>query len=562
MYKYFIITIIFLFEALFAMNSKELAVAINLAGKQRMLTQKMSKESLLIYLGVDKKENAKRLKESYTLFDKTLKGLMYGDKDLKLVPSNDKAVDAKLKEVYKLWRPFKKRVKKIATLKHLKKSDFKYIKDNNLELLKRMNQAVTLFTKLGDRGGSKLKMANDINLAGKQRMLTQKISKDLLLYQSNIGKKEALASLKSSVALFDETLNGLYNGDKKLNLQGTKLPNIRAQLDKVKKSWLEVKPLIFKALKRKKDSKLTKRVIQKLDKTKYEMNKAVELYTKSINRQKQYLKLNALISGFMEQKNSSKHLINLAGKQRMLTQRVSKLAIECALNLEKKSCQRLDKFINLYEKTLIGFEKGDKELKLSSTKNIESITQIHKLYRLLKPFKEAVKKIQNSKGKDKKALNYILAHNEELLKESNRLVTIFVKNKSKNVSYIEKALLDIVNIAGRERMLTQKMTKEYLQYLELKDKNAKKKMKKTIALFENSLNDLIEGNKDKGLPKVTNPQIKKQLLKVKHIWQKLKPLYFKDNITKKELKLLLVANPILLKQMNKAVYMIDESTDY
>jgi hypothetical protein len=111
-------------------------------------------------------------------------------------------------------------------------------------------------------------------------------------------------------------------------------------------------------------------------------------------------------------------------------------------------------------------------------------------------------------------------------------------------------------------MLTQKMTKEYLQYLELKDKNAKKKMKKTIALFENSLNDLIEGNKDKGLPKVTNPQIKKQLLKVKHIWQKLKPLYFKDNITKKELKLLLVANPILLKQMNKAVYMIDESTDY
>ena len=562
MYKYIFIISLLLFETLFAMNSKELAIAINLAGKQRMLTQKMSKESLLIYLNIDKKEDAKKLKQSYTLFDKTLNGLLYGDKDLNLVPSNDKKVEAKLKEVKKLWEPFKKRVQKISTLKGLNKKSFNYIDKHNLELLKTMNEAVTLYTKLGNKGGSKLKMANDINLAGKQRMLTQMISKDLLLYEAKINPKRAKKSLNKAVALFDKTLNGLYNGDKELNLVGTKLPNIRAQLDKVKTNWQEVKPLIKKVINGKKNPKLTKEIIKKLDNTKYEMNKAVELYTKSINRQKQFMQLNALINGFMAKKENSKHLINLAGKQRMLTQRVSKLSIECALNLEKNSCQKLNKFINLYEKTLIGFEKGDKDLKLDSVKNIESITQIHKLYTLLKPFKEAVEKIEKSKGKDKEALNYILTHNEELLKESNNLVTIFVKNKSKNVSYIEKAMLDIVNIAGRERMLTQKMTKEYLQYLKLNDKNAKAKMQKTMKLFEDSLNDLINGNKEKALPKVTNPQIKKQLLKVKLIWDKLKPLYTHKDISKKELNLLLKANPILLKEMNKAVYMIDESTDY
>jgi len=562
MYKYLFIITLLLLQSLFAMNSKELANAINLAGKQRMLTQKMSKESLLIFLGIDVDSNAKKLKQSSALFNKTLNGLLNGDKDLNLVPSNDKKVEAKLKEVQKLWTPFKSKINAIYSFKDLSDKNFEYIDKNNLPLLKIMNQAVTLYTQLGNQGGSKLKMANDINLAGKQRMLTQMISKDLLLYQANINPKKALKSLNSAVALFDKTLNGLYNGDKELNLVGTKLPRIRAYLDKVKSNWLEVKPLISKALKYKKNQKLTKDIITKLDTTKFEMNKAVETYTKSLNRQKQFMKLNALISGFIAKKDNSKHLINLAGKQRMLTQRVSKLSIECALNLREQSCQKLNKFINLYKKTLIGFEKGDKELKLDRVKNIEAISQIHKLKELLKPFKKSVQQVQKSRGGNKKALNFILAKNVELLKESNNLVTILVKNGSKNVSYIEKSLLNIVNIAGRERMLTQKMTKEYLQYLEFKDMNAKIKMEKTMELFENSLNDLINGNKDRGMPKVTNTKIKKQLLKVEYIWQKLKPLYNKSSISKRELKLLLKANPILLKQMNTAVYMIDESTDY
>ncbi len=562
MYRYLFIITFLLFEVLFAMNSKELANAINLAGKQRMLTQKMSKESLLIYRGVDTKISAQKLKKSYTLFDKTLNGLLNGDNDLNLVPSNSKDVEAKLKEVQALWLPFKKRVEAIASLGAKNSKDFSYIDKHNLELLKSMNQAVTLYTKLGSKGSSKLKMANDINLAGKQRMLTQMISKDLLLYQAGINPKRAKESLNNATELFEKTLIGLENGNKDLNLVGTKLPKIVHWLVLAKRSWLEVKPLIAKAIKDKKNTELTKEVISKLDRVKYNMNKAVELYAKSINRQKQFMKLNALISGFITKKDNSKHLINLAGKQRMLTQRVSKLSIECALNLRKQSCKKLTSFINLYEKTLIGFEQGNKELELNRVKNIEALSQINILKDLLKPFKESILQVQKSKGANKKALKFILNKNENLLKESNKLVTILVKNGSKNVSYIEKALLNIVNIAGRERMLTQKMTKEYLEFVKLKSKKAKAKMQKTIALFENSLGDLINGNKQKALPKVTNAKIKKQLLKVEYIWQKLKPLYSKTKLKKRELTLLLKANPILLKQMNKAVYMIDASTDY
>ena len=547
---------------IFAMNDKELANAINLAGKQRMLTQKMSKEALLIFIGIDVQKNAKALKDTSKLFDKTLNGLLNGDKELGLVKSNNKEIEAKLKEVQKLWKPFSKKIEDVASFKDLTDKTFEYIDKNNLPLLKTMNEAVTLYTKLGDSKTSKLKMANDINLAGKQRMLTQKIAKDLLLYQAGINPKKALKSLNESIKLFDKTLNGLYNGDKELNLRGTKLPKIVKQLDVVKQNWQEVKPLIEKAIKEKENQDLTKEVIAKLDKTKVQMNKAVELYTKSLNRQKQIMKLNALISGFMNKKDNAKHLINLAGKQRMLTQRVAKLAIECKLGVLPTSCDNLEKYVTLYDKTLNGFVNGDKELNLSPIKSKNALNQIQKIQTLWEPFKQAALKLKKSKGKDNKALALIMSKNEELLKESNKLVSILEEENAKKVSYIEKAQLKIVNIAGRERMLTQKMTKEYLEYLKLKNKGAKEKMQKSIKLFESSLNGLINGSKDLGLPKVTNPNIKEQLIKVSKLWKKIMSIYNKNSINDKELILLLKVNPILLKEMDKGVKIIEKSTDY
>ncbi len=557
-----VLIISLLFSSIFAMSDKELAVTINLSGKQRMLTQKMTKEALLIKLGIDKNENIKKLKKTSALFDETLKGLQKGDDALGLVPAKNKKVQAKLKEIQKLWEPFYSKIKDIYTQKDLSEKTFKFIEQNNMKLLKEMNEAVSMYAALGDKGGNKLKMANDINLAGKQRMLTQKMAKDLLLYQAGIEPQKAKKDLISSKELFTKTLKGLYNGDKELNLVGTKLPNIRLQLDLTKMAWQKVEAKIPKAIENKSDLNLTKEVIKGLDKTKFLMNKAVYMYANSINRQKQILKLNSIISGFMHKKNNAKHLINLAGKQRMLTQRISKLAIECTLEIIPDSCIKLKQFIQLYHKTLLGFKNGDKELGLEASKNKEALAQIDKLLKLWKPFSEAAMKVQNSRGKDKKALEYILAHNEELLKESDNLVKIFDKINQKNVNYIEKAEINIVDIAGRQRMLTQKMTKEFLAYDIMKKKEYKAKMEKTIKLFDNSLKDLLNGNKKLLLPKATNPVIIKQLKKVSKLWQKIMPFYNKNNISQKELVLLLEANPILLKEMDKAVGLIEHSTEY
>ena len=555
----FVLTIPFI---LFGMSDKDLANAINLAGKERMLTQKMSKEALLIFIGIDVNSNAKKLKATSSLFEKSLKGLRDGDKELNLVKSGDKEIEKSIDEAQKLWIPFKKRVENVASFKDITDETFRYIDKQNIPLLKKMNDITILYTKLNSSKSSKLKMANDINLAGKERMLTQMIAKDILLYQAKIREKKALKSLNSSVKLFDDILNGLYNGDKNLNLVGTKLPKIVKALDSAKKSWQESKELIEKSLKDRDNQDLLKELISKLDNTKSLMNRAVELYAKSINRQKQVMKLNMLISGFMQKKDNSKHLINLAGKQRMLSQRVAKLAIECKLKIIPDSCNNLIKYLNLYEKTLNGFLNGDSELKLSKVRSKEAIEQIKKIKEIWKPFKEAAIKVQKSQGKDNKAMSVVSKLNTKLLKESDLLVSILEKNSSKNLSYIEKAQLRIVNIAGRQRMLSQKMTKELLEYQELGKNKAKESMQKSIALFDKSLNGLINGSKEFKLPKATNKSIKEQLGKVSKLWSKIEIIYRQKKIPKKEMQLLLKVNPILLKELNKSVKIIEKSTDY
>ena len=53
-------------------TSAEYGTVLNLSGKQRMLTQKMSKEVMLVALNVDTQNNLSNLKKTSGLFAKTL----------------------------------------------------------------------------------------------------------------------------------------------------------------------------------------------------------------------------------------------------------------------------------------------------------------------------------------------------------------------------------------------------------------------------------------------------------------------------------------------------------
>lgn len=123
------------------------AVNINLAGKQRMLSQKMSKEAALIIYDADTPESRKTLDETAKLFDRTLKGFSQGDSGLGLIPTTQSNILAELKQGQAAWLPFYEKIQMVAgdNTKEQKLAAFDYINKHNLELVNQMNTITGLY---------------------------------------------------------------------------------------------------------------------------------------------------------------------------------------------------------------------------------------------------------------------------------------------------------------------------------------------------------------------------------------------------------------------------------
>ena len=541
--------------SLIALSDKELATSINLSGKQRMLSQKMTKESFLIRSHIDTKENIERLEKSSLLFNKILVGLKEGDKKLGLVPSQNTNIEKELKRVEDLWTPFYHELK-LVMKGEAKDATYEILEKNNIPLLQEVNKLVSLYTSLNSEN-HKFKLANDINLAGKQRMLTQKMGKDLLFVRNNFNKKSYLNDFKASQELFTQTLDGLLHGSQALNLVGTKLPKITNQLKVVEGLWREEQKRFKGAI----ANQNLKETIDGLDRLLVEMNQAVTYYTQSVNRQTQRFKLASLIGDFMDKSKILKKRVNLSGRQRMLTQRITKLSLLIDSNIDAQANrERLEKYSTLYDKTLNAFKRGDKDLGCIPANGKEIKEQIAVIEEAWRPFYSEIKNIIQERDKDGHALAFVVRKNEHLLKESNELVKRF-ETSNRALNYLDKARLRVVNVAGRQRMLTQKMTKEKL-LIANGERAYEAKLKKTIQLFDDSLKSLIEGNTEASIPKSSNPEIKEQLHKIETLWKGLKPLYRKAKPTRKELDRIIKENPTLLFEMNKMVKMAEVTKEY
>ncbi|MFQ5480659.1 MAG: bacteriohemerythrin [Thermodesulfobacteriota bacterium] len=135
------------------------AVVINIAGRQRMLTQKMTKESLIFFNAVVNRTKTadilKNLKSTVRLFDKSLHalkngGVTMGTGGIKVIlpPSHDEA-RAELDKVTGMWLAFKGNIDRLsapkASIGDIKQS-IKAIVGSNMALLKTSNKAVGILT--------------------------------------------------------------------------------------------------------------------------------------------------------------------------------------------------------------------------------------------------------------------------------------------------------------------------------------------------------------------------------------------------------------------------------
>jgi len=135
--------------------------------------------------------------------------------------------------------------------------------------------------------------------------------------------------------------------------------------------------------------------------------------------------------------------INKAGRQRMLTQRITNLYCQIGLDVApKKSRQQLQDAINLFSSQLLALERFSTEQDVVEALNIiKSLWIPFKDLALTVPLQEKV--------------NQLADMDEKLLMANEHLVQLLVNLSGHEVTRL-------VNISGRQRLLSQRLAKFYL----------------------------------------------------------------------------------------------------
>lgn len=189
---------------------------IDVAGRQRMLTQRMSKEFLQVSLAIDSEDNKARMRGSINLFNVTLYQLINGDSATGIVGTPNNLVKAGLDGVVALWVPFAKLLlDNVETIRDsaglVNMEVLSQVEAQNVPVLVASNVVVG---RLVDAAKSAGAATNGlvVDTAGRQRMLIQRMCKEALLIGQGSSIVVNLDRLKGTQLLFSNSHTGIVEG--------------------------------------------------------------------------------------------------------------------------------------------------------------------------------------------------------------------------------------------------------------------------------------------------------------------------------------------------------------
>jgi len=236
---------------LYAVDIKSAEDAVNIAGKQRMFTQRMLKDYAMVGMNNTFGNPGEDLKKTMDAFSDHLASLKGYTKDAEIKKS--------LEKVEALWMPIQKELHSTPSVEQAQK-----LQEDLEKLLKASDEATKLFAKASGKEAGEM-----VNIAGRQRMLSQRMASLYMLKVWGVEDPKFKTKLTDTLTLFKTSLQKLETSS--LNNDKTK-----TLLAKVKRSFV-----FFEMMNRSKSKFVPTLIYKKSNDILQNMDKVTQLYTQN-----------------------------------------------------------------------------------------------------------------------------------------------------------------------------------------------------------------------------------------------------------------------------------------
>ncbi len=250
-----------------------------------------------------------------------------------------------------------------------------------------------------------------INIAGKERMLTQKITKEIFMINSQ--NSQDYVALNLAIEEFENNLHILRFGDSTKNINPPTKTAIITKLEAIDTRWTDFKALVedFKDI----SSKL------------YEDRKFLDE-----NNTKMLILSDNIVKAMVESQVPS-NLIDDSGRQRMLTQRMAYLMMHHLYIWNDKSYRDFKESYNLYNTIITNFYQNSTYKR--TPKLAKSIQEAYEFWQI---YSQHIDKVLNLQEHIVRDLKQITIQNTAILDEIDWTVNLYSDTSIHLRTYLEK----------------------------------------------------------------------------------------------------------------------------
>ncbi|SMR82101.1 Type IV pili methyl-accepting chemotaxis transducer N-term [Aliiroseovarius halocynthiae] len=230
-----------------AMAAGQVAHRILAADKLSFLTEKVAKSVLLIQMDANVARNLEEMMHAHDEFDNILLGFREGKGTSGVDRERFVSVNNALKHVEELWAPYRVAIEEIVEAGSVDDAHSHMILDNDEALEHACHEVVRKLEEAYGDVDIDLALALALDFAGRQRMYTQKICKEIAFTALGKDADEHHKKFKKNATKFGKIIDALINGGNGM-ITMAKPPSSEAMsaLVKLQEQWVAIEPTVTK----------------------------------------------------------------------------------------------------------------------------------------------------------------------------------------------------------------------------------------------------------------------------------------------------------------------------